>query len=239
MENRQQIKYLLKFVNEEAHAEDLINGKLFMHPSWYFRNLEIGHSDHSRGDQTEGSIFADVNGTEVIYYGIFQNDDLPIFCTYTVYENDIGNGRIAVSKKVIEEFNCKQGFAVLIDYCGFKQDLEKIKAEQGIDYVEHTISYQPLSRDESIQIFMNGTVENLFHKSSRYQYQKEHRVVMGEHIDGFRFINGEKIPNCFFQDWKRVASKLYKIPGEIHYKPLKISLQSSEQFSNFYMLNLP
>ena len=37
------------------------------------------------------------------------------------------NNRIAISKKVIEEFNCEQGFAVLIDYLGFKQDLEKKK----------------------------------------------------------------------------------------------------------------
>lgn len=196
------IKYLVKFVTEEAHANDLLDGKLFMRPSRYFRSLESENLDHSRGDQTEGAIFADTRGTVVNYLGIFQNDDLPIFCTYTVYENDIADNRIAISKKVIEELNCEQGFAVLIDYLGFKQDLEKIKAAQGINYCEHTVLYQPPSRDRSKEMFANGTVENLFYKSPRYQYQREHRVVMGEIIDGFRIIDGKRVSNYFLMDGK-------------------------------------
>lgn len=233
------IKYLVKFVTEESHANDLLDGKLFMRPSRYFRSLESENLDHSRGDQTEGAIFADARGTAVNYLGIFQNDDLPIFCTYTVYENDIADNRIAISKKVVEEFNCEQGFAVLIDYLGFKQDLEKIKETQGINYCEHTVLYQPPSRDRSKEMFVNGTVENLFYKSPRYQYQREHRVVMGEIIDGFRIIDGKRIPNYFFDGWKMLEAKTYNIQGKIHYNPIKISLASSEQSSDFYMLRLP
>lgn len=50
------IKYLVKFVTEESHANDLLDGKLFMRPSRYFRSLESKNLDHSRGDQTEGAI---------------------------------------------------------------------------------------------------------------------------------------------------------------------------------------
>lgn len=211
-----------------------------MRPARYFRGLESENSDHSRGDQTEGAIFADTRGTAVNYLGIFQNDDLPIFCTYTVYENNIADNRIAISKKVIEEFNCEQGFAVLIDYLGFKQDLEKIKAAQGINYCEHTVLYQSPSRDKSKKkMFVNGTVENLFYKSPRYQYQREHRVVMGEIIDGVQIIDGKRVPNYFFDGWKKFESKTYKIQGKIHYNPIKISLASLEQSSDFYMLKLP
>lgn len=33
------IKYLVKFVTEEAHANDLLDGKLFMRPSRYLEAL--------------------------------------------------------------------------------------------------------------------------------------------------------------------------------------------------------
>lgn len=49
------IKYLVKFVTEEAYANDLLDGKLFMRPARYFRSLESENLDHSRGDQTEGA----------------------------------------------------------------------------------------------------------------------------------------------------------------------------------------
>ena len=164
------IKYLVKFVTEESHANDLLDGKLFMRPSRYFRSLESKNLDHRRGDQTEGAIFADARGTAVNYLGIFQNDDLPIFCTYTVYENDIADNRIAISKKVVEEFNCEQGFAVLIDYLGFKQDLEKIKEKQYhygdlIEYPKlkkkgYTLRWdnhpETVTQDEEIQIACTG-----------------------------------------------------------------------------------
>ena len=53
------IKYLVKFLKDEAHADDLMNGTLFMRCAEYYHMLEETKGP-GQGDLREGSIFPGV-----------------------------------------------------------------------------------------------------------------------------------------------------------------------------------
>ena len=60
------IKYLIKFVSEEQHAEDLLDGNLFMYPAGHYHTLELG-----RGDIREGALSDSICFYQYINYPIY------------------------------------------------------------------------------------------------------------------------------------------------------------------------
>lgn len=114
-----EIKYLAKFVSEESFANDLICGNLFMRPVWYFRELEKKNRIAGQGDMREGAVFVEEKENQHYYMECFENSDVPIFCTYIIYDEDILDGRVYIPQKVITDFHCQDGYVVLIDYLPF------------------------------------------------------------------------------------------------------------------------
>ena len=90
------IAYLLKFAPRKAHIDDLINGRLYMNAAGYYHGLP-----GEQGDPLEASM---APGARLYGYTC-----LPIYCMYTVRENDIVNNTVKIPKRMIQEFGCADG----------------------------------------------------------------------------------------------------------------------------------
>ena len=135
-----EIKYLAKFVSEESFANDLICGNLFMRPVWYFRELEKKNRIAGQGDMREGAVFVEEKENQHYYMECFENSDVPIFCTYIIYDEDILDGRVYIPQKVITDFHCQDGYVVLIDYLPFQDALKTLVRR--FSYCEGAVHYR-------------------------------------------------------------------------------------------------
>ena len=91
------IAYLLKFAPKEAYIDDLINGRLYMNAAGYYHGLP-----GEQGDPLEASM-----APGVCLYGY---TCLPIYCMYTVRENDIVDNAVKIPTRMIREFGCADGW---------------------------------------------------------------------------------------------------------------------------------
>ena len=82
------IAYLLKFAPKEAYIDDLLNGLLYMNAAGYYHGLP-----GEQGDPLEALMVlpACING----------NYRLPIYCMYTVRENDIVDNTVKIPIRMI------------------------------------------------------------------------------------------------------------------------------------------
>lgn len=219
-----EIKYLAKFVSEESFANDLICGNLFMRPVWYFRELEKKNRIAGQGDMREGAVFVEEKENQHYYMECFENSDVPIFCTYIIYDEDILDGRVYIPQKVITDFHCQDGYVVLIDYLPFQ---------------------------DALKMFCDETVDNLFYKSPYFRYQKEHRIVVGEYVNGTRTValtsEGKKehikvsrygFPDKSFDSTKWMPYKIYKLDDDMKQYARKITISSLERNEDQYVLIL-
>lgn len=93
------IAYLLKFAPREAYIDDLINGRLYMNAAGYYHGLP-----GEQGDPLEASM--------ALPACIYGNYRLPIYCMYTLHEDDIVNGSAQIPMRMIREFRCMDGSAL-------------------------------------------------------------------------------------------------------------------------------
>lgn len=244
-----EIKYLAKFVSEESFANDLICGNLFMRPVWYFRELEKKNRIAGQGDMREGAVFVEEKENQHYYMECFENSDVPIFCTYIIYDEDILDGRIYIPQKVITDFHCQDGYVVLIDYLPFQDALKTLGRR--FSYCEGAVHYRFPTRAESIKMFCDETVDNLFYKSPYFRYQKEHRIVVGEYVNGTRTValtsEGKKehikvsrygFPDKSFDSTKWMPYKIYKLDDDMKQYARKITISSLERNEDQYVLIL-
>ena len=94
------IAYLLKFAPKEAYIDDLISGHLYMNAAGYYHGL---HGE--QGDPLEASM-----APGVCLYGY---TCLPIYCMYTVRENDIVDNAVKIPIRMIQEFGARTGGSAL------------------------------------------------------------------------------------------------------------------------------
>ena len=160
------IEYLVKFVPKHEYAIALLSGDLFMRPASYFHKLEEG-----QGDIREGSIFP--------YAQIRKNDNLPIFCMYMVCSDDITDGTTTIPSRVINDFKCGDGYAVIIPYSVFEKRIQKIETG-GYGGSHAPVTYRLLQPQEFADFANSKRYENLFIKAPRFSYQKEYRVVIAK-----------------------------------------------------------
>lgn len=90
------IVYLLKFAPKEAYIDDLMNGRLYMNAAGYYHGLS-----GEQGDPLEASM--------VLPACIYGNYRLPIYCMYTVRENNIVDNTVKIPIRMIREFGCADG----------------------------------------------------------------------------------------------------------------------------------
>lgn len=122
------IAYLLKFAPKEAYIEDLLNGRLYMNAAGYYHGLP-----GEQGDPLEASMAPGVC--------LYRYTSLPIYCMYTVRENDIVNNTVKIPKRMIQEFGCEDGWIGIVQYASFARLADRHIAEGGSIYAHGPISY--------------------------------------------------------------------------------------------------
>lgn len=85
------IVYLMKFAPQEAHIDDLMDGRLYMNAAGYYHGLP-----GEQGDQLEASLAYGM--------GIYAHWLLPIYCMFTVRESDIVDNTVVINRRMIDEF---------------------------------------------------------------------------------------------------------------------------------------
>ena len=200
-------KYFLKFVSKEEYADYLLSGKLYMHTARYYRDMGRKEGD-GQGDSKEGNCFP---GLEA-----FSNIDYPIYCLYTIFENDIKDGVVTIDKRVVEDFNCKNGYVVVLECNKFEKALEKVETF-GYELGGGCVKYAPLAYSEVEESFRSDCALNLYHKNACFSYQKEYRLVVFKRMD----INRDENAGYVYEMEKDISDFAYKIAVR--------SLESSEE----------
>lgn len=175
------IAYLLKFAPKEAYIEDLLNGRLYMNAAGYYHGLP-----GEQGDPLEASM-----APGVCLYGY---TCLPIYCMYTVRENDIVDNAVKIPIRMIQEFGCADGWISIVQHDSFARLADRHIADGGSIYAHDPVSYG-VPRPKLIREIFEGIPHNLVIKTPKYAYQREYRIIGSRPVE-CRLLPDENHPGC-------------------------------------------
>ena len=98
-------------------------------------------------------------------------------------DNEIDNGYLNISNKCIADFDCFNGFAVVLDWKKFEERLPSLNCN-GHKCVYRRVDYK-ISRGlhdylDIVESESQGKMKALFIKHPYFAYQKEYRIVVDE-----------------------------------------------------------
>lgn len=147
---------------QEAYINDLMDGRLYMNAAGYYHGLP-----GEQGDPLEASLAYGM--------GIYAHWLLPIYCMFTVRESDIVDNTVMITRRMIDELRCAEGWIGIVRYGCFERLLNrKIDSGNGIS-LHSSVFYgapAPSVTDEAFQ----GIPYNLVIKAPKYAYQREYRT---------------------------------------------------------------
>lgn len=163
------IVYLLKFAPKEAYIDDLMDGRFYMNAAGYYHGLP-----GEQGDPLEASVAYGM--------GIYANWLLPICCMFTVRESDIVDNTVVITRRMIDEFRCAEGWIGIVRYGCFERLLkQKIDSENGISL--HSPVFYGAPVPSVIDKAFQGTPYNLIIKTPKYAYQREYRIIGSQPVE--------------------------------------------------------
>ena len=169
-------KYLIKFVEKEKYANNLIAGMFFMHSAGYYHKLEQG-----QGDIREGAL----SHTAMMH----KNLGCPIYCMYIAYEEQCEDGIIWVDKKVLSDFKGDDRHIVIFNFNDFVNRISKtengklkskIETDRAISF--GSVIYKYISFDDTKAFFTQNNNDHLFVKHPFFSHQHEFRIVIDDRI---------------------------------------------------------
>ena len=215
------IAYLLKFASKEVYIDDLLNGHLYMNAAGYYHGLP-----GEQGDPLEASM--------VLPACIYGNYRLPIYCMYTVRENDIVDGSVQIPKRMIREFGCADGWIGILRYDSFARLIDSHTTGGEEVYAHGAISYG-IPGPKRIEEIFQGTICNLLIKTPKYAYQKEYRII------GSRPVECPLLPDEDHTD-RRIENYAHAeldLSSSLADFSWKVSVASLEEARDGLMLELP
>lgn len=215
------IAYLLKFAPREAYIDDLINGRLYMNAAGYYHGLP-----GEQGDPLEASM--------VLPTCIYGNYRLPIYCMYTVHENDIVDGSVQIPKRMIREFGCADGWIGIVRYESFARLIDSHTTGGEEVYAHGAISYG-IPGPKLIEEIFQGTICNLLIKTPKYAYQQEYRIIGSRPVE-CRLLPDENHPGCKIEKNDHAELNLGCSLADFSWK---VSVPSLEEAEDGLMLKLP
>ena len=215
------IVYLLKFAPREAYINDLINGRLYMNAAGYYHGLP-----GEQGDPLEASM-----APGVCLYGY---TCLPIYCMYTVRENDIVGNAVKIPMRMIQEFGCTDGWIGIVQYDSFARLADRHTADDGSIYAHGPISYG-VPGPKLIREIFEGIPHNLVIKTPKCAYQKEYRIIGSQPVE-YRLTPDENHPGCKIEEYDHVELDLGSGLTGFSWK---VSVASLEEAQGDLMLELP
>lgn len=215
------IAYLLKFASKEMYIDDLLNGHLYMNAAGYYHGLP-----GEQGDPLEASM--------VLPACIYGNYRLPIYCMYTVRENDIVDGSVQIPKRMILEFGCADGWIGIVRYDSFARLMDSHTTDGGDVYAHSAISYG-IPGPKLIDEIFQGKICNLLIKTPKYAYQQEYRIIGTQPVE-CRLIPDEKHPGCKIEEYDHAELNLGSGLTGFSWN---VSVASPEEAQGDLMLELP
>lgn len=203
------------------YIDDLLNGHLYMNAAGYYHGLP-----GEQGDPLEASM--------VLPACIYGNYRLPIYCMYTVRENDIVDGSVQIPKRMIREFGCADGRIGIVQYDSFARLADRHIADDGSIYAHGPISYG-VPRPKLIREIFEGIPHNLVIKTPKYAYQKEYRII------GSRPVECPLLPDEDHTD-RRIENYAHAeldLSSSLADFSWKVSVASFEEARDGLMLELP
>lgn len=215
------IAYLLKFAPKEAYIDDLINGCLYMNAAGYYHGLP-----GEQGDPLEASVAPGAC--------LYRYTSLPIYCMYTVRENDIVDNAVKIPIRMIQEFGCADGWIGIVQYDSFAPLTDRHIAEDGSIYAHGPISHG-VPGPKLIREIFEGIPHNLVIKTPKYAYQREYRIIGSQPVE-CRLIPDETNPGCKIEEYDHAELDLV---GNLADFSRKVSVSSLEETQDGLMLKLP
>lgn len=215
------IAYLLKFVLKGAYIDDLISGRLYMHAAGYYHGLP-----GEQGDPLEASM--------VLPACIYGNYRLPIYCMYTVRENDIVDNAVKFPIRMIQEFGCADGWIGIVRYDSFARLADRHTTDDGSIYAHGPISYG-VPGPKLIREIFEDIPHNLVIKTPKYAYQKEYRIIGSRPVE-CRLSPDENHPGCKIEEYGHAELDLSSSLADFSWKA---SVPSLEESQDGLMLELP
>lgn len=215
------IAYLLKFAPKEAYIEDLLNGRLYMNAAGYYHGLP-----GEQGDPLEASM-----APGVCLYGY---SCLPIYCMYTVRENDIVDNTVKIPIRMIQEFGCADGWIGIVQYASFARLTDRHIADDRNIYAHGPISYG-VPGPKLIREIFEGIPHNLVIKTSTYACQREYRIIGSLPVE-CRLLPDENHPSCKIEKYDHAELDLGSGLSDFSWK---VSITSLEEAQGGLMLELP
>lgn len=176
----------LKFAPREAHIDDLINGRLYMNAAGYYHGLP-----GEQGDPLEASMAPGVC--------LYRYTCLPIYCMYTVRENDIVNNTVKIPIRMIQGFGRADGWIGIVQYDSFARLADRQIADDGNIYAHGPISYG-VPGPKLIREIFEGIPHNLVIKTPKYAYQKEYRIIGSRPVE-CHLLPDENHPGCKIEEY--------------------------------------
>lgn len=215
------IAYLLKFAPKEAYIDNLVNGRFYMNAAGHYHG-----PPGEQGDPLEASIVP-----EVCLYG---NHCPPIYCMYTVRENDTVNNCVHIPMRMIREFGCADGWIGIVRYDSFARLADSHIADGGSIYAHGAISYG-VPGPKLIGEMLQGTVCNLLIKTPKYAYQREYRVIGSQSVE-YHLEPDAKHPGCIIEEYGHAELDLGSSLTDFSWK---IPVSSLEKTQDGLILKLP
>ena len=186
------IIYIVKVVECEEYAEDVLNGRLFFNRLSYYKKREDSHS--GRFDRTEGSILYQGDSVRLELAGHEVGDDLIsmsiqpdiyqrhlLFCMFAghtgMFGDEIDEREIASFRKQIgfpgERLRREMGpFTIAFrDPNDLMRRIRTAAHEKGFVVERRLVKYYDPDRD-------NVPENPVFHKPHSYSYQQEYRIAL-------------------------------------------------------------
>ena len=156
------IAHLLKFAPKEAHIDNLLNGRLYMNAAG--RNHDL---PHKQGDPLETSLACGM--------GIFANWLLSIYRIFTERESDIVNNTVVITRRMIDEFRCAEGWISIVRHSHFKRPLNRKSTSRNNISLHGPIFYGTPTPHPTYDV-PRGITCNLAIKTPKFAYQREYRA---------------------------------------------------------------
>lgn len=215
------IAYLLKFAPKVAYIEDLLNGHLYMNAAGCYHGLPGEQGDPLEASMAPGAC-------------LYRYTSLPIYCMYTVRENDIVNNTVKIPKHMIQEFGCEDGWIGIVQYDSFVRLADRHTTGDGSIYAHGPISYG-VPGPKLIREIFEGIPHNLVIKTPKYAYQKEYRIIGSRPVE-CRLLPDENHPGCKIEKYDHAELDLSSSLADFSWK---VSVASLEEARDGLMLDLP
>lgn len=196
IENLISEKHIIKFFDNETHAENLLNkGEMLFNTLAHFAKLEQpGRSDPTESlFNTSGTVYfktlKETKYHKLIDYNSLKRDiERPVYCYMRLTKNNfLDSGAVSLDSEMLNQFGLTENslYCIVLDRCAFENKVSEFLNKIGIGYSIANIRYtdEEIDHEMVMQALFKQSNLAYFHKPLKFSGQQERRIMLDEHID--------------------------------------------------------